>query len=862
MHANLTREEARARAELVSDVAYVVELDLREGDDPAVPTFRTRTTVSFHARRPEAATFLDLDASELLAASLNGEPVPSDAYDGTRLHLDGLEERNVVEVTARAAYERSGVGLHRFFDPTDGAAYLHTQFEPFDANRVYACFDQPDLKAPFRLVVTAPPAWTVIGNQPPDGEPVPVDPVTPEAGRTWRFGATPPISTYLTAVCAGPFHAVHDTWRPSPEAREFGAQPVTLGLYARESLAPHLDTDALFDVTRRGLEWFTTAFRHPYPFADYEQLFVPEFNWGAMENPGCITFSEQFVFRSRVTDASRQARASTILHEMAHMWFGDLVTMRWWDDLWLNESFATYAGTRALAEATEFTDAWASFSVGTKAWAITQDQLPSTHPIAADIPDAESVRTHFDGITYAKGASVLVQLAAWVGDKAFFDGLAAYFSRHAWDNAELGDFLAALEEGSGRDLAAWSRTWLETSGIATLRPTVESDADGRYTHVQVHQEVPDAHPTRRPHRLALGCYDDDGQWITRRERIELDVDGAITDVPDLVGAARPDLLVPNDGDLTFAKLRLDETSLATLERGLPRIAEPLARAVCWGALWDLTRDAELPASRFVGLAADHAPSEGTIPLLQVVTRRVEHAIAAFVEPSRREDARQRMWAAAQAALGDAAPGSDAQLQWARVAAAVAADTEHREWVRGLLGGNVVIEGLEVDVDLRWYLLVALAAHGDVDEDRIDEEARRDPTDMGARRAAAARAARPDPTAKAHAWEQLTISDEPSLALRRAIAEGFWQPGQEALLAPFVTEYPETVAHAWRDRNVEEAITITTAAYPRTVVGTEAVETADAALARGDLPAPARRTVAEERDHTLRALRAREADATG
>ena len=839
-HANLTHAEARARARLVGDVSYHVELDLTsEGE-----TFPSRTVARFSGE-PGASTFIDLQAPQVRAATLNGEALPADAHDGTRLRLPRLAERNELVVDADPAYQRSGVGLHRFTDPVDQATYLHTQFEPYDANRVYACFDQPDIKAPFALTVRAPSDWTVISNTTPQA---------PASDGVWRFAPTLPLSTYITAVVAGPLHGVHDTWRSAD-----GKQEIPLGLYCRESLAQHLDADEFLEVTKQGLDYFSEVFGHAYPFGSYDQLLVPEFNWGAMENAACVTFSETYVFRSRVTEAARQSRASTILHEMAHMWFGNLVTMRWWDDLWLNESFATYMGTRALAEATRFTEAWASFCAGLKGWAISQDQLPSTHPIATEIDDTEAVRTHFDGITYAKGASVLKQLVAWVGDEAFFSGLSDYFERHAFDNAELGDFLAALEGPSGRVLGPWSQQWLETSGVATLRPELTEEA-GAIRSAELHQEVPEAHPTLRDHRLAVGCYADDGTALRRTRRTELDVRATRTPVPELEGAAVPDLLLANDDDLAFVKLRLDDRSIQTALASLGRVEEPLARALCWGAAWDMARDAELTARRYVTLVAEHAAAETDIAVLQGLVSRAELAANRYAAPDHRHAALRRLGDSARQTLARAAPGSDAQLVWARVRASAAVDADELAWVRALLEGETSVEGVVVDTDLRWHLLAVLAASDQADEARIALEESRDATDMGARRAAAARAARPDPEAKSTAWATLIDDPQATLAMRRAIAGGFWQPGQEALLSPYIDRYPAAIARAWAERNPEEAISLSAGLYPSVIVDQRAMDAADAALNGGALPAPGQRIVAEHRDETWRALRARAVDA--
>ncbi|HVL98603.1 MAG TPA: aminopeptidase N [Egibacteraceae bacterium] len=849
---NLTRDEARARARLLSDVAYDVAMDVRSAGE----TFASRAVVRFRCAEPGAGTFIDLDAATVESVTLNDRALAADAFTGHRITLDDLAEHNELVVVARCRYQRTGVGLHRFTDPVDGHVYLHTQFEPFDAHRVYPCFDQPDLKAPFTLTVDAPAGWECVSNAE-----VTERPAEGDAG-TWRFAPTLPISTYITALVAGPYHAVHDHHRITSEGGE--VQDVPLGVYCRRSLAAHLDTAEILEVTRQGFDFFTAAFGYPYPFGKYDQLFVPEFNFGAMENAGCVTFSESFIFRSKVTDAARQSRASTILHEMAHMWFGDLVTMRWWDDLWLNESFATYMGTLALAEATRFTTAWAHFASSTKAWAVSQDQLPTTHPIAADIVDTDAVRTHFDGITYAKGASVLKQLVAWVSREAFLAGLRDYFRRHGFGNAELVDFLGALEAASGRDLGDWSKQWLQTAGVTTLRAdtiTAPDAASGvrRYEAVTIRQEATEAYPTLRDHRVAVGCYALGDGALARSGRAELDVTGSATDVDQLAGEPVPDLLLVNDDDLAFAKVRLDDASVQTLQTSLSLLADPLARALCWGALWDMTRDAELPTRRFVALVAGHVAAEDEVGMLQSILGQAQTATLRYGDPANRDAAKRLLADAARGGLEWAEGGGDRQLVWVRCIAGLAASPQDRAWTRALLDGTVTVPGLAVDTELRWHLVTSLAAAGTADEELIAAEAERDPTDMGARRAATARAARPTAEAKAAAWEALTQDRSLPLAMMRALVGGFSRYGQDEVLAPYIEPYVDLLPAVWAERTPDEALLLSDGLYPSGVVSEDVVAAADRALALDGLPAPGARLVAEGRDGTLRALRARAAD---
>jgi aminopeptidase N len=840
---NLTLEEARRRAELVVDLRYRVELDLTDPSD-----FRSRTVLRFACREPGARTFVDLTAPHLVRAELNGEPLPEGAFDGHRLHLPRLQRENELLVEARCAYHRTELGMHRFVDPVDGGVYLHTDFEPFDAHRVFACFDQPDLKGVFEFAVLAEPDWEVVSNTRPVGPPA-------EAGgrALWRFRPTPPLPTYVTCVCAGPWHAVRDRHRD-----------VELGLFCRRSLAEFLDPEELFEVTRQGFDFFERAFGVPYPFGDkYDQVFVPESNTWAMENAACVTFNDVYIFRSRVTDAARERRAETVLHEMAHMWFGDLVTMRWWNDLWLNESFASYMAVLAQAEATRWKEAWTTFADTEKAWAYRQDQLPTTHPVVADIPDVESIHLNFDGITYAKGASVLKQLVHWVGKDRFLEGMKRYHQRHRFGNATLHDFLAVLEEVSGRDLHRWSKEWLETAGVNTLRPEVRTERrDGSevIASLAVLQEAPEDWPTLRSHRLAVGLYYADGERLRLRRRVELDVVGARTDVPDLAGEPVPDLLLLNDADLTYARVRLDERSLATVVDRLGDLQDSLARALCWSACWDMVRSAELPARRYLRLVLTHAGREPKIGTVQTLLAQAASAVYLYGDPGNRDVAARALAEACLEELRRAEPGSDHQLAWARAFISNARTEEQLRLVADLLHGRASFEGLAVDTELRWHIVRSLAAAGVAGEDVIAAEQERDPTDRGARHAAAARAARPTPEAKAEAWRLAVEEVGQPLAMTEAVMGGFQQFDQEQLLRPFVERYFEALPFVWERRELPEALSIAGALYPHHVVEERTVALTEAYLARPDVPAPIRRLLLEGKDGVERALRARAVDA--
>jgi len=838
---NLTRDEARERARLLDVDSYTVELDLTTADG----VFDSASTVRFRCREPGATSFIDINAPQVRSVVLNGHHLePADVFDGDRVTLPNLAADNELRVIADASFMRTGEGLHRFVDPVDDKVYLHSQFETADAHRMYACFDQPDLKAAFTLRVVAPDDWQVVSNSPAEGE--------PQAAGTgkarWVFEPTPRISTYITGLVAGHYHVVRDIHDGIP-----------LGVYCRASLAEYLDADEILDVTKQGFDFYQRVFGMRYPFAKYDQLFVPEFNAGAMENAGCVTILEDYIFRSRVTDAPRERRAETILHEMAHMWFGDLVTMRWWDDLWLNESFATYMASLCQAEATRWTHAWTTFANVEKAWAYKQDQLPSTHPIAADIVDIQAVEVNFDGITYGKGASVLKQLVAYVGQEEFLAGVRDYFARHAWSNTGLSDLLAALEETSGRELDAWSKEWLETAGTNTLRPVFTTDSEGRFTAFAVEQTAPVDHPTLRTHRIAIGLYDRGTDGITRRHRVELDVSGPRTEVPDLLGEVQPDLVLVNDDDLTFAKIRLDERSLRTLVDGIGEIRESLPRALAWSAVWDMCRDAETPARDYVRLVARGAHGATDVMVAQTLLRQGRQALQQYTDESWRPTGRQELADALHRLLYAAEPGGDLQLAYANAFTGVAASDEHLALLNGLLDGSVTIEGLAVDADLRWGLLARLVSRGAVGADAIDRELERDATATGERRAASCRAAIPTAEAKAAAWERIMDGANTANAVFRATLTGFVDFEHPELLRPYVEKYFDVVADIWKNWTSDMAQFFAQVGYPSAVIDPRTIAMTDDYIARHSPPAALRRLLIEGRDGLDRALRAQERD---
>ena len=801
---NLTRDEALARAGVISEVIrYDIELDLTRGDTD----FGSRTRVEFTAA-PGGAAFADLVSTNVRSIKLNDRDLdPGAHHQDSRISLDDLAEHNVLEVDADCQYMHTGEGLHRFVDPADGKAYTYSQFEVPDARRVYTTFEQPDLKSTFTLTVKAPKGWKVFSNAP--------TPSPEEDGDSWtyRFATTEKMSTYITAVVAGPYEGVTDTLTSSD------GRTIDLGVYCRASVLEHLDADAIIDITRKGFEFFEDAYGIAYPFTKYDQVFVPEYNAGAMENAGCVTFRDAYVFRTRPTEAQLESRANTILHELAHMWFGDLVTMKWWNDLWLNESFAEFMSHLALAENTPYTEGWTGFMVR-KDWGLKQDQLPPTHPITAQIRDLADVEVNFDGITYAKGASVLRQLVSYVGRDAFFAGLHEYLTAHSYANATLADLLGELEKASGRDLAAWSKVWLEEAGVTLLRPSVETDEEGRITRLSIEQEAFSEGASLRPHRLAVAGYSLDGESLQRVFHEELDVDGASTDVPSAEGVARPDFILVNDGDLAYAKIRLDEDSLAFAVANITRFTDSLTRGVVMAAAWDMTRDGQMKARDYLNLALTAVPAETNMQLLTLTLRHIDEAVRTFVAPDARAEAAETVGRRLLLLARTARSGSDAQRMLVAAAARNASNAEQFEAIKALYDGSATLEGLELDVDLQWSLLIALVRGGVAGDAEIDAREQEDDTMTGRQNAAAARAARDDAAVKEQVWEQVLGDKSIPNDTRWAMVSGFWAQARTtpSLYEPYVERYFAALAQVWEENTFHTAEDLTTLLFPSDLAG--------------------------------------------
>jgi aminopeptidase N len=841
--AEITRDETSERARLLRVGSYDIELDLTRGED----VFGSVSVITFDCASPGASTHADLVAQTVHEITLNGSPVdPAAAYANGRIALTGLAAHNELRVVADCAYGSGGTGLQRSADSADGRVYTFTDFAPAQARTAFANFDQPDLKAAFTFHILVPDHWVVISNQPAP-EPVPAGP-----GRSvWHFPATPRISTYLVAVAAGEYHVLSES-HTTP-----AGQVIPIGLACRQSMLPHLEAPEVLGLTRAGLDYFTGLFGMSYPFAKYDQVFVPD-NVGAMENVGCVTITESLLFRSAVTDTMREVRAMVILHEMSHQWFGDLVTMKWWEDLWLNESFAELAGFQATVEATRFTGAWTTFCGGEKSGAYTQDQLPSTHPIAADVATLSEAEANFDGISYAKGAAVLKQLVAYLGRDNFFAGIASYFAAHEWANATLADLLHSLEASSGRSLAEWSKAWLETAGPNTLRPAIAVDDEGRFTEFAVLQEASAAHPVLRPHHIAIGLYNTDaGGRLVRTHRVETDIAGPRTSVPALAGLARPDLVLLNDDDLTYAIIRFDDRSLRTLTGSIGRFADALPRTICWSAVMDMANQAELPVPAFVALLVSGMGDESAIAVLEGVHATAERLLAQSADPAWVPAGKSLLATEGVRLLLAAEPGSDHQLAWAQMLGWTATTAGQLDFVAGLLDGTVSVPGLAVDTELRWRLLCRLAVTGRAGDAQIDAELSRDPTDAGRRHATACRAAIGDAGHKAAAWRLLTGSSELGLEDTVEVARAFNAPEHAEQLRPYAGKYFQTLPEVWARQSGMLRLVFAPLLFPYTAGSPDLLRQVDGLLGQPDLDPALARAVAEGRDVVEKALRSRQ-----
>ena len=840
---NIKQVEAAERSTIVKAESYRIDLDLTTGAE----NFRVKTTIKFAGLKPGATTYIDCVGSKVHSAKLNGVDFDP-KFDGETIYLPPLAAENVLEIEHDGIYSNSGEGLHRFVDPADNEVYLYTQFETGDARRMYACFDQPDQKATFTISTITPKHWEVISNYGVES--------TKELDgdrKFIQFAQSQVISTYVTAIVAGAYMSVHDEYK--------GEKTIPLGIYARKSFFKYVDAENIFEVTKQGFAYFEKTFGLAYPFGKYDQIAVAEYNWGAMENVGCVTFHEDvLIFRSKVTERNYVSRATTIHHEMAHMWFGDLVTMKWWEDLWLNESFAEWASYQSVSESTKYKEAWTEFNSLRKNWAYRVDQLTTTHPIATEMEDLDAVRTNFDGISYAKGASVLQQLVAHVGRDNFIKGLRLYFSKHAYGNTTLKDLIVELEAASGRDLAPWVSTWLRTAGVNTLRPVIAIEGD-TYKSIAIKQEVPTmpvGSKELRPHRLHVGLFDIQGNKLTRRTSVELDVAGELTEVSALAGQKVADLVLINDKDQTYAKLRFDERSIETMKSHLGNLDDSLARGLIWASLWDSCRDGELSTTDYITIALNALKTESDISIVSATLMQIDTALWSYANPANREALRLQVANAVEAMLDASQSGSDHQLAFARGFANFAVTPAQFERIKSILGGSV--NGLVIDADIRWYLFISGVKRGVFGPAEIEAESAKDNTAHGKQYTAQAYAAIPTKEAKAKAFKSVT-TDNLSNTIHAYTCQGFNQSIHHEILADFVDDYFDAILKVWETKGFEIAETTATLMFPSWVISEETLAKAQNWLdvTGKDASNALRRSVTEGRDAMSRALKARLAD---
>ena len=840
---NIKQVEAAERSAIIKVSSYAIDLDLTTGAE----NFRVKTTVKFAGLKPGATTYIDCVGARVISAKLNGADFDP-RFDGETIYLPALAAENVLEIEHDGVYSNSGEGLHRFVDPADDEVYLYTQFETGDARRMYACFDQPDQKATFAISTITPAHWEIISNYAVES--------TKDLGnqkKFTQFATSQVISTYVTAIVAGAYTSVHDEYK--------GEKTIPLGIYARKSFFKHVDAANIFEVTKQGFAYFEKTFGLAYPFGKYDQIAVAEYNWGAMENVGCVTFHEDvLIFRSKVTERNYVSRATTIHHEMAHMWFGDLVTMQWWNDLWLNESFAEWASYQSVSESTKYTEAWTEFNSLRKNWAYRVDQLTTTHPIATEMEDLDAVRTNFDGISYAKGASVLQQLVAHVGRDNFITGLRRYFAKHAFGNTTLKDLIDQLEAASGRDLTPWVATWLRTAGVNTLRPVIAQSGD-TYTSLSIKQEAPTmpvGSTELRPHRLHVGLFDIQGEKLVRRTSVELDIAGALTEVTAFAGQKSADLVLINDKDQSYAKLRFDERSIATMKSHLGSLDDSLARGLIWASLWDSCRDGELSATDYIAIALAALKTESDISIVSATLGQIDTALWAYAHPSHRQALRLQVATAIEAALDAAKAGSDHQLQFAKGFANTAITPAQLARIAAMLGGSIT--GLTIDAELRWFLFICGVKRGVFGAADIENELALDKTAHGKQYGAMAYAQIPSKDAKAKAFSAITTADL-SNTIHSYTCRGFNDPLHSEILSEFVDEYFDVLLKVWETKGYEIAETTATLLFPSWVISDATVAKAQHWLdvTGKDASHALRRTILESRDAMVRALKAQAAD---
>lgn len=797
---NLTLQEAEKRSSQIDVESYNITLDLTQGDE----VFSSKTIIKFNSKTTEP-TFIDLIAKNVKSVILNGENLDIECYKDSRIHLDKILKKNEVIIDANCFYMHTGEGLHRFVDKADNQAYVYTQFEVADCRRMFAVFEQPDIKSKFTFTVTTPKNWVAFSNSSTP------EPVENEKSHTFNFEQTQKISSYITALVAGPYKG------KTGELTSSDGRRIPLGVYCRASMVEYLDADEIMDITKIGFKFYEQIFSTPYPFDKYDQIFVPEFNNGAMENAGCVTYRDEYIFRSKPIEAKVERRAITILHELAHMWFGDLVTMKWWNDLWLNESFAEFMCTLCADEATRW-NSWTTFNSMEKNWAYRQDQLPSTHPIAANIRDLEDVEVNFDGITYAKGASVLRQLVAYVGREQFFEGIRVYFNKYKWKNTKLSDLLYELEKTSGRDLSNWTKVWLEESGVNLMKPIFETDAEDNILSFIIKQEAFSKGSSIRPHRLVVSGYNLVNDKMEKTIRVELDVKDENTEIVDFVGKKRPDIVLINDEDLTYSKVRMDNKSLDFAIKNIDKFTQTLPRTLILANAWDMLRDGEFKPTNYVKLAMLALEVETDSSAVRMLLNQINACLYNYMAVENRDILQNEVFEFLKNKVQISKNKPDFQLQCVRSLTSIAQNKKQYDFLYELLNEKTHIDGVIIDHDLRWQLVIALSEGGYIDANDIKTELNNDNTVTGNQNAQCALASIPTSESKTAVWNRIMNDYSIPNDTLNSMMDGFVNVTDRSLIVSYYDEYFEKLEEIWENRTVAVACSIIETLFPIMLTG--------------------------------------------
>ncbi len=778
--AYLSETEAMRRSARVSDVAYTLNFKLSNEE-----VFQGSTTIDLNLLDNSADLTVDLNSATINSLKINGKIVTPD-YNQWFITIDKDDLKkgnNRFEIDYSRQHSTNGEGLHRFKDPVDGKVYLYSHFEPAAAQQMFPSFDQPDIKATYKLNVTAPKDWYVISAQPETSI------TESDQNKRWDFPVTPKLSTYNFSMHAGPYKMWQDTTGKYP-AR----------LFARQSVAEQIHPDMWFKFTRQGFEFFEQYFDIPYPFKKYDQVLVPDFLYGAMENAGAVTFDERsFLSRGSVSKGQQESLAQTILHEMAHQWFGNLVTMKWWNGLWLNESFAAYMHYLSTAEATEFDNAWRTFYIGRKQSAYSQDQMITTHPIEVPVPTTGNAFDNIDAITYAKGASVLRQLSFYLGQDVFRQGIRNYLKKYAYQNATLDDFVNSLAQAAGRDLSEFKQQWLYHAGVNSIEADYQCD-NGKISSFNIKQSAPSNHPILRQQHVNIALFNLTDGKLAFNKASPITYSGETTEVSALIGEQCPDMVYPNYQDWGFVKVNLDEKSFATIKSSINTVDDTLLRAMLWQSLSDSVSDGKLPMNDFIDVLMTHALNERDYTIMRQLSGKIRgtwYYLNLFGDEFKdyRHEKSKQFEAIAWQALEEFKDNSGFQRIWFGILRSVATNKASLDKFAAMLKGDFNIPNLTINQDYRWSLVQMLSRYDYPGAaELIEQELQRDNSDSGQKQAIAAKAASPDPKVKAY-WVAEFASDTPEypFPLQRYAMGALFPSNQGDLAEQYADQLIESLA---------------------------------------------------------------------